>query len=557
MTVQNILFMVETEGSHKCGECLLFNKSKCSFPDVTKNDKSCADFMDVKKNGKNKEVTITIKPEDLFEMVNIEPALINPAGGFTSNFAYEGFWAIDKTGRKAWGVIAEKDGNREIAVVGQNNKWASKVQLFGCYYRVVSPPLLNYESTWTLENLLRYKEHGAENLNPQAIYNDVADVIKYFVDLDCDTDSTEGKYATAACWTIGTYFYEVFLKYPYMLAVGVRASGKTQLVSACVFQSYHATEPKVNSSISAMFREIETCKPTMFIDNAEQYYESQNMSEENRSMIQMLDIGFHRGGKVPRVEGDSNSRHIEEYCVYGPKGITTIMGVTGSLESRSIGFSMVETDKKIYSDRSNELKLNPDKPTDAKATQIKRNRNMLYAARMNLWRTVQRQYDELDSSSFGVINRDWDCWRPIFTIAKIFCPDKIPEILKFAKELSALNKDSLMDSEKEDALAALASLWTGKEEWIEIQTFATALQNIKQQTNSKAIITGNHAGAILRSLGFIERKKGAKGKRLFLINAVLYNKHAASVGFDVKDAPAAHVGGAAPQGGFSTFPASG
>jgi hypothetical protein len=248
----------------------------------------------------------------------------------------------------------------------------------------------------------------------------------------------------------------------------------------------------------------------------------------------MLDIGAYRGGSVPRVEGDSKKRYIEKYCVYSPKGITTIMGVTASLESRSISFSMVKTDKKEYGDRFPELKIMPRNPNDLKAVQIQVNRNNLYALRMKMWQKVMEVYEGIHSSQYGVINRDWDVWHPIFTVAEIFCPDRIPEIKKFVKELVGLSKDSMMDEEKEGAVAALAMLWTGSEEWVPIQKFADTLTAYKQIDNPKFSATGKQAGNMLRSLGFIERKRD-KNKRLFLLNANLLKKHAKDLDIKLND----------------------
>lgn len=517
----------------KCKQCVSFQTAKCPAPEVEAEDVPCNQFSP--KTKKKNDEELGIKPEDLNELVDVKPALISPAGGFTENFAYEGFWTLDKSGKKVWGIIYDTGTKRDIVIACQD-KWLKKVLIEGTYYKIINPPLLEYSGTWNLKNVLEYKEHGT-NLDPKQVFNDIIEIIKYFVDLDYGTPSVEGKYVTIACWVICTYFYELFPMFPYIVATGFRASGKTQLVSSTVFQSYHATLPSGLPTISAMFREIETCKPTMFLDNAEQYYEHDDMSEENKSIVTMLDMGAYAYGSVPRVEGDSKERYITKYRIYCPKCITTIMGVTQSVESRSINFNMINTIKKEYANRSPELKIAPQNPNDTKAAQIQTNRNNMYALRMKLWRQVQEKYNQIKNDKYNILNRDWDCWHPIFTIAEIFCPDKIPQLLKFVEENVKLNKDNLMDEEKEKAIKALAMLRLNVDKLVPIQDFAIALQNLKQQTDPYYTLTGKQAGNILRSLGFIERDKNEKGQRCFKLNKKLLERHAADVNVSLEDEP--------------------
>lgn len=513
----------------RCGDCSFWKTPKCNYANsgtpILKGDSICDEFFQVSKN--KDKMTITVNVHDLKNMVNIDVHLLNPSGGFTKNFAYEGLWTINNEGDAIWVLIWDDGAECGMEVIGQGKKWAPKIKIKDEYWKLADPVLIKLKSTWSLGSALNYKETRSAK-SPKEIFENVEQIIRYFVDLDYNTPSTDGKYATVAAWAIATYYYELMSMFPILLATGYKGSGKSQLVAAAIYQSYHGSE-KIKPSPASTFRMIETCKPTVFLDNAEQLVQSSGMSEESRELSEMLAGGAYAGYKVNRVEGQSGARKIEEYCVYSPKGITTIEGVTGSLESRSILFPMVSTDRDIFSQHSKELKITPFDDYDVMAKQIQQNRDDLYACRMRHWRQIKEKLHILKNSDYGVLDRQWEVWLPIFAVLEVYAPDRIPKVRLFLEESAKLSKESLIDEDKEMAMQALANIWTGKQEYISVKTFANLLAQFKAVTNKNATVTAKQAGNVLRSLGFIERQRKTDGW-YFLLNESLLKKHAEQMG---------------------------
>ena len=531
--LKNILFKVDNPVEHNCGECVFYKTKRCTFDGVDKASRVCPDFF--KMEQKKKEIKITFVAENDTEFsIGMESHLLTPAGGFTKEFAYEGFWLPTKTGGWAWVILWDNGKERGLQTLGQDGHWYKKVQIGDTFWRIVNQPTLRAETSWTAESAYKYRKTG-ETVKTEEAYKLVEDIIKYFVDLDYGTDSTEGKYVYAACWTIATYFYELFPMFPYALNIGYKESGKTTLAEAMVYQSYHGRNKMVDPSVASLFRIIETCKPTMFFDNAERFFQHNNMDEESRKIVEMLAVGAYADAKVCRTEGEGSKRQVIEYAVYSPKTITTIVGVTASLESRSIMTTMIKTDKPEYSQRRIELKINPFDETDAKAIRIRENRNMLYGLRMKMWMQVQQQAKTISNKKYGIMDRDWEAWRPLIVIAELFCPDKVRKLLTFTKECVSLNKEAIIDEEKEMAIEALTKMWTGKDEWIDVGTFTESLLALKQGNMGtlKANVSGEQASKTLRSLGFIKRRK-SNGIRQFFLDGWLLKKLCETVNLEMK-----------------------
>ncbi len=206
-----------------------------------------------------------------------------------------------------------------------------------------------------------------------------------------------------------------------------------------------------------------------------------------------------------------------------------------STNSPRIVLPMVRTDKGDYSQRSFELKINPFMDEDVTAEKIRQNRNDLYAARMKLWTQFKEKYASLNNRDYGVMDRNWEIFRVVFTVAEMFCPSRIPAIRKFVKEAVGLSKEATQDEEKEKAVHALSRYYVGIDEWISISKFAAALQRIHQEDNPKAFVTSHKAGRILRALGFIKRDKLTDGW-YFWLSEDLYKKHAMDAGIEIEKA---------------------
>jgi len=196
---------------------------------------------------------------------------------------------------------------------------------------------------------------------------------------------------------------------------------------------------------------------------------------------------------------------------------------------------MIATNSYKYGERSPQLKIVPETEQDKKPLEIQRNRNNLYRLRMLLWRKVEELTRTLQPEDFGLTNRDWEMWMPIITVAKLFAPDKIKELLKFVKEQLGLRSALLQDEMKERTALAVMTLWQGGNEWIKVSDIAEAYNTPEGTITSmvETLTTPRQMGEMLRSLGFKQFQRKRTGRYAY-INRTLFQKVLRSLGIENK-----------------------
>ena len=474
-----------------------------------------------------KEVKISLADIDFSKDVKLR--VVDGAGGFNEDFTYETFYVQSEYGKIAW-ILVWFDGVKAgMNIIADERKITEFTEIKGVKYKVRNLPTLYLETLWDKKSAYQFVQ-TLEAPEPSEVYERVEACLRYFADCDDGTDVTEGRYVFGVCWTIGTYFYEMFHFFPYNLVRGFMLSGKTTWMLSCVYQSYHGHAPIVNPSPASIFRTIETAKPTLGIDNAERLYESKQTDEETKKIVEMLDVGAYAGGKVPRVEGSARTgRYVKLWGVYCPKGITTVKGVAPSLVSRSVPMDMIETSNPEYGDRRRELWHNPRDSSDVKAAEIRANRNDLYRLRLKLWRQMQDVSRTLRSDDYGIKSRDWDIWLPILSVAKLFCPDKIPALQRFAEEVKSVMEEYKTSEEKEGMLRVLTNIYK-EDGWYSLKGIAMLLK-IQMEWETCSSKT---ASRILKDLGFKKRKRaGAEGRVHALINKDTLQRQAQAIGLSL------------------------
>lgn len=139
-----------------------------------------------------------------------------------------------------------------------------------------------------------------------------------------------------ALWTLHTYSWEQ-CEYSPMLAITspVRSCGKSRVLD--VLERLTANPFRTgNMSEAVLFRVLSSRKPSVLID------EFDTIQEDRRdALANILKHGFHRAGKVHRVEGDA-TKEVVEFAVFGPKALACIKLSTldGATVSRCINIRM-------------------------------------------------------------------------------------------------------------------------------------------------------------------------------------------------------------------------
>src|SRR5713101_6259868 len=111
---------------------------------------------------------------------------------------------------------------------------------------------------------------------------------------------SEHSHIAHVLWIAHTYLIDAFKNTPRLSVVSAeKQSGKTRVLEITRVLANNALS-MVNPSPASLFRLIEQEHPTLLIDEIDRLFESKDIS----AITSILDCGFERGPKVPRVGED-------------------------------------------------------------------------------------------------------------------------------------------------------------------------------------------------------------------------------------------------------------
>jgi hypothetical protein len=242
-------------------------------------------------------------------------------------------------------------------------------------------------------------------------------------------------------WVIGTYIFEVFDCFGYLTITSpVKRCGKTrfgELLELLCCRSMMS----VNVSEAALFRSIESEKPTVIIDEAEAL--RNKSSERAQYLLSILQAGFRQGAVVPRCVG--RSHEVEKFSVYCPKAILAIGNLPDTLTDRSIVVSMrrhlpsesvARFRRRLAAQQAEGTVSTITAWVDAHEEQISR-------------AYLKQNLDFLK-------DREADIWEPLFAIASVAVPERLEELKQVAIRLSGAKAS--MDVDDSLGLQLLADI---------------------------------------------------------------------------------------------------
>lgn len=240
----------------------------------------------------------------------------------------------------------------------------------------------------------------------------VTDMQKYITKYVAFSDS---QYALPlALWSIATYMWESFDAMAYLVITSdTKRSGKTRLAECLSFASCNSRNI-AGMTPATIFRAIRDDKPTFFMDEAE------SLSSESATVMRsVLNVGYRKGQTIPRM----GKAGIEDWPVYCPKVFILIGDVYDTLRDRSINIRMK---------RSN--------VTERFLHEIAKGEGAALGARMqeaikDVGGAVAEQYMSINSLGF-LQDREEEIWLSLFSIAAVFCPDRMDELTRAAVDMS-------------------------------------------------------------------------------------------------------------------------
>lgn len=210
-------------------------------------------------------------------------------------------------------------------------------------------------------------------------------------------------YVTAmVLWIAHTYCYKQFHCSPLLLInAPERACGKSvalELIARLAHRSFETA----NITVAALFRIIDLYGPTVLIDEADTFLES------NPEMAGILNKGYEHRGVVVRVETIGERLQPVPYRVFGPKAIAGI-----SMERRLADATLsrcvqVQMRRKIQGETIQRLRS--------------ADRRRFSELRSQIHRFVSDHEQELSLGHIDMpselTDREQDNWEPLFTVAR-------------------------------------------------------------------------------------------------------------------------------------------
>jgi hypothetical protein len=211
-----------------------------------------------------------------------------------------------------------------------------------------------------------------------------------------------------ALWILHTWLVNEFMISPRLAVVSpTKGCGKTTVLRLL---NKIVRRPKRAGSISppALFRAVEQFQPTILLDETEKYI------EHGSDLHALLNEGHCKGGTVLRVLGEK--LELREFAIFGPVAYARNGRVPEDLEQRSI---IVEMQRRRAYEALVELR-------DDRCEQLQQVARMCARWAEDTTGTVA----DCDPDMGGLINRNADNWRCLFTIADMIgadWPDRIRE----------------------------------------------------------------------------------------------------------------------------------
>jgi putative DNA primase/helicase len=200
-----------------------------------------------------------------------------------------------------------------------------------------------------------------------------------------------------ALWIIHTYLIDFFEITPRLAITSPeKRCGKTTLRDVLSRLVYRPL-PTENATGSAIFRIIESARPTLLIDEADTFFGDK---DELRGI---LNSGHRRGGSVIRTVGDDFEPRV--FSTHAAVAIAMIGKLAGTLADRSIQIAMRRrrrTDANVEPFRSDRVGYLGEVVRRATRWAIDNGRRFVHAD---------------PPMPEGVINRAADNWRPLLAIA--------------------------------------------------------------------------------------------------------------------------------------------
>ena len=204
---------------------------------------------------------------------------------------------------------------------------------------------------------------------------------------------------TVAFWIIASVSFRVFRRFPYLrIKSPDRNCGKStliDLVAELVFK------PLVSADVSpaALYRLAEAAQPTILLDEFDN-------ADQIKDLTQLLNAGYDANRVAIRCNADKGT--VERFRTFCPKVTASIRHLAETAESRSLPIDMQRVPADAERNLTELCDIDP-------AVFLTIKRKILAWVEDNIDRIKTTRPERPD----WLKTRDWDIWRPLFTVADV------------------------------------------------------------------------------------------------------------------------------------------
>ena len=300
-------------------------------------------------------------------------------------------------------------------------------------------------------------------------------------------------------WMLGTYLFPLFNSFPYFYVQGLKNTGKSKLItlfSLCSFNGLNAG----SITSSALFRVIDIYRPTLCLDEAEFLSNPKNVSEINYLLLNGYKKGAEAIRSMQQSEKGGDYKPLSFY-LYSPKVIANIGGIDDVIESRCISINLtraITSRGDLYPEDNNEFK---------------ELRTQLLLFCINNWMKIKKLYDTMINDT-ALNNRDYEIWKPILSIAKLFGDETYNSVLRYSyKKTKEKMEDDVVERVEFLLLKTLNEICQ-ETKYISISTIVAEL---KSRFDDVEWVNNRNAGRMLKRLGIKEKRRISRGIEYLIV----------------------------------------
>jgi hypothetical protein len=392
-------------------------------------------------------------------------------------------------------------------------------------------------------------------LDTKFIYHLLKSIFESWIDMD------ENYYDIVTAWTLGTYFFDVWMSYPFIFINAVKRSGKTRLLKLLSYLSNNGVYT-MSLKEAVLFRLPSIRKCGLFIDETEAI-----SGHEKTDLRELLNVAYKRGAKVFRMRRNPQTEKFEpeEFELFVPIATANITGLDDVLSDRCLSLYLKRSDNKSITDRvefyerDRRIRLfkfimasGSKEAQNASSVTLVRDACMKnYLSIIDYIDTSDTTYtsDTTDSSDVKLIQknditgRDLELWLPLFIVKSIFTED-ITDLVSIASEyVKERRTTDIMDDRDTSMLIFLSNFMSGRDqrEFVSYNEIVNAY-NFSEglDSRSKYAMNANVLVRILKRLKIIIEKRRTNTSREVRLDIDEMKKRIERMGIspdEVKTAP--------------------